>query len=67
MNREQLIRAFRKYARKRGLLIEVFKKKGKVSHSVVVVGSEETTLQHDLNYGKIERILKQLKIDPTAI
>ena len=67
MNREQLIRALRKYARKRDIPFSVDTKKGNGSHYIVQVGSERTTVQSDLNPGRIERALKQLKIDPAAI
>ena len=67
MNREQLIRVLRRYARKRGIAFKVDNKKGNGSHYVVEVGSERTTLQSDLNPGRIERILKQLKIDPAFL
>ena len=67
MNRERLIRALRKYARSRNLSFTVDTKRGNGSHYIVEVGSERTTLQSDLNPGRIERALKQLKIDPTAL
>lgn len=66
-NRDGLIRALRKYARKRELRFEVDKTKGKGAHYKVVVGSNWTTVQSDLTPGRIERILKQLEIDPAAI
>lgn len=49
MNREQLIRALRRYARKRNIPFQVDTKKGNGSHYIVEVGSERTTLQSDLN------------------
>lgn len=67
MNREQLIRALRRYARKRNIPFRVDTRKGNGSHYIVEVGSERTTLQSDLNPGRIERALKQLKIDPAAL
>lgn len=63
MNRDQLVRRLRKYARKRGIRFAVDAKKGNGSHYRVVVGDEITTMQQDLNPGRIERLLKQLKID----
>lgn len=63
MNRDQLVRALRKYARNKGLAWDLDKKKGKGSHYWVQVGAYETTVQSDLNPGRIERILKQLKVD----
>jgi mRNA interferase HicA len=63
MNRDQLIRALRKYARNHGLLWDLDTRKGKGSHYWVQVGDRFTTVQSDLNPGRIERILKQLKVD----
>ncbi len=67
MNRDGLIRALRKYAKKQGIRFEVDKKKGNGSHYKVTVGAKWTTVQSDLNPGRVERILKQLEIDPAAI
>jgi hypothetical protein len=67
MNREQLIRALRKYARKRGLVFVVDTKKGSGSHYRVKLGTEITTVQSELNPGRIERLLKQLKVDPADL
>jgi hypothetical protein len=64
MNREQLIRAIRKLARKRGVHFELDEKKGKGSHCRVEYGDRWTTVQHDLNPGRILRILRQLDIHP---
>lgn len=63
MNRDQLIRALRKYARHKGIAFDLDTKKGKGSHYWVQVGDQFTTVQHDLNPGRIERVLKQLKVD----
>jgi hypothetical protein len=67
MNREQLIRAIGKLARKRGIHFKLDKAKGKGSHYRVEFGSKWTTVQHDLNPGRIQRILRQLDIDPADI
>lgn len=67
MNREGLIRALRKYARKNDVFFEVDKKKGNGSHYFVRLGSNWTIIQSDLTPGRIERILKQLEVDPAAI
>ena len=64
MNREQLIRALRRYARKRELTFTVDTKKGSGSHYRLRLGDALTTIQSDLNPGRIERILKQLEIEP---
>lgn len=63
MNRDQLIRALRKYARRRGLAWGLDTSKGKGSHYWVQVGGRFTTVQSDLNPGRIERVLKQLEVD----
>lgn len=67
MNREGLIRALRKYARKNDLFFAVDKKKGNGSHYIVRLGTEWTTVQSELTPGRIERILKQLAVDPAAL
>lgn len=63
MNREQLIRALRRYARRRDLAFSLDTRKGDGSHHRVRVGARITTVQQDLNPGRIERLLKQLEID----
>jgi mRNA interferase HicA len=67
MNREQFIRALRKLARERGVLFEVDKKSGKGSHYRVQFDGRLSTVQDKLNPGRIQRILKQLEIDPTEL
>lgn len=67
MNRDQLVRALRRYCRKRGIALEVDKKKGNGSHYRVKVGGAISTLQMELNPGRIERFLKQLGIDPADL
>lgn len=62
MNRDQLIRALRRYAKTRDLAFQVDTKRGKGSHYRVRVGERVTTIQNDLNAGRIERILKQLNV-----
>jgi hypothetical protein len=52
----------RKYARRRGLVLDLDTKKGSGSHYRLRVGDHLTTVQKDLNPGRIERILKQLGI-----
>lgn len=66
-SRDQLIRALRRYSKKNGLPFEVDRKKGKGSHYWVRVGDKSTTVQHELNPGRIERILKQLGVASSAI
>jgi hypothetical protein len=67
MKRDQLIRRLRKLARKTGVPFEVESNVGKGSHYRVKWGTKVSTLQHDLNPGRIERFLKQLGIDPADI
>lgn len=67
MTREQLIRALRRYARKRNIAFEVDTKKGKGSHYTVFVGDKFTTVQDKINPGRIERVLKQLNVDPADL
>ncbi len=67
MNREQLIRALRKYARKRDIPFELMKDRGKGGHFLVEVGAKRTIVQDKLSPLHVERILKQLEIDPTAL
>lgn len=67
MNRDQLIRALRKYARKNGLVLEVDTKKGKGSHYRVKLNGKVTTIQSDLNPGRVERALKPLGLSPADL
>lgn len=67
MNRTQLIQALKRYARKRKLHFLEDRKKGKGSHYLVEVGDKGTTVQSDLNPGRIQRILKQLGVDPADL
>ena len=68
MNRDGLIRALRKYARKQGLPpLQVDKKRGDGSHYRVRLGDKVTTVQKDLNPGRIERVLKQLNVNPADL
>lgn len=67
MNRDQLIRAIRKLAKKKEVHFLLDKKKGKGSHYRVEFGPKWTEVQDKLNPGRIERILKQLDIDPADI
>lgn len=64
MNREQLIQAVRRYARKAGKTLSVDAAKGKGSHYRLTLGGATTTLQQKLNPGRIQRVLKQLGLKP---
>lgn len=67
MTRDQLISALRRYARKAGKSLSVDTKKGKGSHYRVTLEGRTTTIQHQLNPGRIERCLKQLGITPADL
>jgi mRNA interferase HicA len=62
VNRDQLVRALRSYARAHGLSFELDRTKGSGSHYWVRVGDATTIVQDKLNPGRVERILKQLGI-----
>lgn len=67
MNRDGLIRALRRYAGRRDLPFELYTKKGKGSHYRLRLGDRITTVQSELSPGRIERVLKQLGIDPADL
>lgn len=68
MRREALIRALRRYANKRSLPFEVLTKRGKGAHYRVRLGEKVTTVQSgELTPFHVERICKQLDIDPAAL
>lgn len=67
MNRDQLIRSLRRYAKDRGIRFEVDAKKGNGSHYRIRVGDKVSTLQKELNPGRIERFLKQVGVDPADV
>lgn len=68
MKREALIRALRKYARKRDLPFELEKARGKGAHYRVRVGARFTTLQSgELSPFHTNRICQQLEIDPAEL
>ena len=60
MTRDQRVRAWRKYARRQGIVLSVDTSKGNGSHYRVKLGDRISTLQKDLNPGRIERFLKQI-------
>ena len=63
MNRTQLIQKLRKIARREGLPFDLDKSRGAGSHYIVTMGDKRTTIQSDLNPGRIRRIMKQLGLD----
>ena len=64
MNRDDLIRALRKYCRKRDLPFAVDTQKGKGSHYMVTVGEKRTTVQSHLNPVIVRKICGQLGVNP---
>lgn len=67
MNRDDLIRALRRYCRKRDVFFEVETRRGKGGHYLVAVGDRRTTVQSSLDPNKIRTILKQLGVDPADL
>lgn len=67
MNRDDLIRALRKYCRKRGLPYAVDTQKGKGSHYMVTVGDKRTTVQSHLSPVIIRKICGTFGIDPADL
>jgi hypothetical protein len=67
LNRDDLIRALRKYCRRRDLPFLVDAKRGNGSHYLVSVGDKRTTVQSYLDPHKIRTILKQLGVDPADL
>jgi hypothetical protein len=64
VNREDLIRALRKYCRKNDIRFELDVKRGKGAHYLVTVGDRRTTLQSNMSALIIRLALKQLGISP---
>ncbi|TXN47238.1 hypothetical protein FV228_08865 [Methylobacterium sp. WL18] len=63
MTRDALIRALRRYARRRGLALAVDRQRGKGSHFRVRLGEAVTTIQSgDLSPFHVDRICRQLKV-----
>jgi hypothetical protein len=62
LNRDGLIRALRRYCRRRGLAFEVDARRGKGAHYLVTVGDRRTTLQSNMNEHIIRLALKQLGV-----
>lgn len=65
MNRDDLLRKLRKYARKEGLPFDLQKDRGKGAHYRVRLGDKVTTIQSgELSPFHVRRICTQLGIDP---
>lgn len=68
MKRDALIRSLRRYAKKQGLPFDVDTGAGKGSHYRVRLGEAVTTIQSgDLSPLHVERICKQLKVNPADV
>lgn len=68
MTRDALIRALRRYARKRDLLFEVDTAGGKGSHYRVRLAGAVTTVQSgELSPFHVQRICRQLGVDPADL
>lgn len=67
MNRDDLIRALRKYCRKRDIPFAVDEQKGKGSHYMVTVGDRRTTVQSHISPLIIRKICGQLGIYPSEL
>jgi hypothetical protein len=68
VKREALLRALRRYARKRGIAFDVEPARGKGAHYRVRLAERVTTIQSgELSPFHVERICKQLGIDPADI
>ena len=68
MKREALVRALRRYAAKRNLPFDLDKAGGKGKHYRVRLGDAVTTMQSgELTPLLVDRICKQLGVDPSAI
>jgi hypothetical protein len=64
MQREQLIRALRRFARRRDLAFDVDKARGKGAHYRVRLAGRVSTIQSgDLSPYQVNRICEQLGID----
>jgi hypothetical protein len=63
MNRDDLIRALRRYCRKRNLRFELDTRRGKGAHYLVVVGDRRTILQSNMSAHIIRLALKQLNVN----
>jgi hypothetical protein len=67
VNREDLIRALRKYCRKRGVAFDLDTKRGNGAHYLIAVGDRRTTLQSKMSAHTIRLALKQLSVDPSDL
>ena len=68
MKRDALIRSLRRYARKQDLSFDVDAGAGRGSHYRVRLGKAVTTIQSgDLSRFHVERICKQLKVNPADL
>lgn len=65
MNGDEFIRKVRKLARRKGVVIEVFKAHGKGSHQTLHYGGRRTTVKKsEIGVGLFHAMCKQLGIEP---
>jgi hypothetical protein len=67
MKRDAFLRDLKRYCKKTGRAFDWDAGRGKGGHGVVTVGGASTTVQSDLNEGRIERLLKQLGLPKDAV
>lgn len=64
MNGEEFIRRVRRYARRRGLAIEIDYRQGKGIHATLYLGDHRTTVkQSEIGRGLLAAMLRDLGID----
>jgi mRNA interferase HicA len=64
VNGEEFIRRARRYARRRGLELQVDYRQGKGSHSTLFLGDRRTTVkQSEIGRGLLASMLRDLGID----
>ncbi|TVQ36399.1 MAG: type II toxin-antitoxin system HicA family toxin [Geminicoccaceae bacterium] len=64
MNRDELIRRLRRYARSRGLPLEIDTSRGKGGHAVVRLGDRRSVVPSgQLKRGTLAGIIKQLGLE----
>ena len=68
MKRDDLIRALRRYARKKHIAFDLMKAPGQGSHYRIQVGDRVTTLRAgELSPFHVRRICQQIGIDPATL
>lgn len=70
MNGNELLARIRRYARGRGLQVELVARKGKGSHGRLYVGDRFTTIKDrkkEIGPGLFAKVLRDLGIDPNDL